>query len=656
MIERSEDAADLVGVAAKRTNLFTELKRRKVFRVAVVYAATAFVILQAADIMLPRMGIPDWGVGLVVALAILGFPIALVLAWALELTPDGIKRTEAAPAAQAEQGPAPALLGKRTVFVAALLVVLGVGLSAGWLLKPGAPVAIEPVAGPATVPAGIDEGRRPEMMPTAERESIAVLPFVNMSPDPENAYFADGISEELLNILAGVEGLKVASRTSAFSFKGSNTPIPEIARQLGVRHVLEGSVRKQGNQVRITAQLIEAGDDAHLWSERYDRELDDIFQVQEEIAQAITLALEDILGTRQVAVEAPTRDMEAYQRYLHGRSRFYQRAELDQAIEDFRFALERDPDFAEAWAFLAATYWMQGSAGYPTTHDRTEIARLAGPAADRAIALNAGIPIGLAVKGQIVADSGISGAVAQGIDLLERAAALPSPDTTPKLWLALLWLELGYAERALPLLESARQLDPLVGINSGVLGIAHAIEGRRAEAERLAVEAVALDGLDFWGLLLATDRVHDGDRAGATELAAAMLSQLEGGFESERRSASALLQALQDPSARMALLHSLETRDWEGEGTDRDLYIPSLMFERGERAFETAQTQVNRPWAILMSAWLPAMQWLREDPRYLQLMDRRGRVEYWDSYGYPRGCLPVDDPAGRRLDCGGDES
>jgi TolB-like protein len=632
---------------------FAELKRRKVFRVAVVYAATAFVVLQAADIMLPRMGIPDWGVGLVVALAVLGFPIALVLAWALELTPDGLKRTESAPAAQAGQGPAPALLGKRTVFVAALLVVLGVGLSAGWLLKPGAPGPVEPAAviepGLATVPAGTDDRRQPETMPTAERESIAVLPFVNMSPDPENAYFADGISEELLNILAGIDGLKVASRTSAFSFKGSNTPIPEIARQLGVRHILEGSVRKQGNQVRITAQLIEAGDDAHLWSERYDRDLDDIFQVQEEIAQAITVALEDILGTRQVAVEAPTRDMEAYQRYLHGRSRFYQRIELDQAIEDFRFAVERDPDFAEAWAFLAATYWMQGNAGYPTVHDRTEMTRLAGLAADRAMALNAGMAVGLAVKGQIVADSGVPGAVAQGIDLLERAAALPSPDTTPKLWLALLWLELGYAERALPLLESARQLEPLVGINSGVLAIAHAIEGRRAEAERLAVEAVALDGLNYWGNLLVTDRIHDGDATGAAELVAAMASQLEDGFEFERRNASALLQTLQDPSGRAAYLHSREIQFREQGGGDS--LTVSLMFARGELAFEAAQTQVNRPWSILMSAWLPAMQWLREDPRYFQLMERRGRVEYWDSYGYPRGCRPIDEPAGRRLEC-----
>jgi TolB-like protein len=598
--------------------------------------------------------VPEWGLSLVVALIVLGFPIALVLGWALELTPEGIRRTEAAPE-QAEPGATPPLLGKRTVLVSALLVAVGVGLSAGWLLKSNTLEPVGPAAvagsGDARVPAQGDVQQPPETINPAEIESIAVLPFVNMSPDPGNAYFADGISEELLNILAGIEGLKVASRTSAFSFKGSNTPIPEIARQLGVRHVLEGSVRKQGNRVRITAQLIQAGDDAHLWSERYDRDLDDIFQVQEDIAQAITVALEDILGTRQVAVEAPTRNLDAYQRYLHGRSRFYQRAELDQAIEDFRFAVDRDPDFAEAWAFLAATYWMQGSAGYPTDYDRAEMARLAGPAADRAMALNAGIPIGVAVKGQIVTDSGTPGAVAEGIRLLERAAALAAPDTTPRLWLALLWLELGYAERALPLLQSARQADPLVGINSGVLGIAYAIEGRRAEAERLALEAVALDGLDFWGNLLATDRLHDGDLAGATELVAAMLSRLQDGFESESHVAAALLQALQDPSARMAHLHSLETRNWDGEGEDGDFFSASLMFERGERAFETARTRVNRPWAIVMSAWLPAMEWLREDPRYFQSMESRGRVEYWDSYGYPRGCRPVDEPEGRRLDC-----
>jgi hypothetical protein len=262
------------------------------------------------------------------------------------------------------------------------------------------------------------------------------------------------------------------------------------------------------------------------------------------------------------------------------------------------------------------------------------------------MALNSGIPIGLAVKGQIVTDSGNPGAVAEGIRLLERAVALPAPDTTPRLWLALLWLELGHAERALPLLETARRLDPLLGINSGVLGIAHAIEGRRAEAERLALEAVALSGLPFWGTIVVVDRVHDQDTAGATELVAAMQNRLGDAFEIDRREASALLQLMKEPSRRMAYLDSWsqERGHYFGENV-------SLMFERGDRAFEAAQTQVNRPWAILMSAWLPAMQWLREDPRYFQLMERRGRVEYWDSYGYPRGCRPVDDPAGRRLSC-----
>jgi TolB-like protein len=633
------------------SSLFAELKRRKVVRVAVVYAATAFAVLQAADIMLPQMNVPEWAMGLFVAFVVLGFPIALVLGWALEVTPDGIRRTEPAPA-QIEQGPAPALLGKRTLIVAGLLVVLGIGLSAGWLLKPGAPGPVEPAAviepGLATVPAGTDDERPPKSMPAAERESIAVLPFVNMSPDPENAFFADGISEELLNILAGIEGLKVASRTSAFSFKGSNTPIPEIARQLGVRHILEGSVRKQGNQVRITAQLIEAGDDAHLWSERYDRDLDDIFQVQEEIAGAITIALQDILGAKQVKVDAPTADMAAYQRYLHGRSRFYQRFELDQAVEDLRFAVERDPQFAEAWALLAATYWVIGNTGYATEHVRSDMARLAGPAVDQAMALKSDMPIVVALKGRLIIDSDAPDRVAEGIRLMERAVALPAPDTTPKLWLALLWLELGYVDRALPLLESARRQDPLVGVNLGVLGTVQAVEGRHADAVALVLQAVELDGLAVWGNQLATDRFHAGDRPGAAELIAAMLPLFSDRFESDRVRATGLLEALRDPAREQDYLQKELASN---RLADTFALSASLMFDRGASAFKLIETGRSKTWVIINSAWLPAMQWLREDPRYFRMMERNGRVEYWDSFGYPRGCSPVDGPDGRHLSC-----
>jgi TolB-like protein len=475
-----------------------------------------------------------------------------------------------------------------------------------------------------------------------------VLPFVNMSSDPDNEFFADGISEELLNILAGINGLKVASRTSAFSFKGKDTSIPEIARQLDVHHVLEGSVRKQGNRVKITAQLIEAGSDAHLWTQTYQRDLDDIFLVQEEIAIAITTALKDILGAREVKVDAPTADMAAYQRYLHGRSRFYQRFELDQALEDLRFAVERDPQFADAWAFLAATYWLIGNTGYATEHVRSDMARLAGPAVDQAMALRSDMPIVLALKGRLIIDSDAPDRVADGIQLMERALALPGPDTTPRLWLALVWLELGYVDRALPLLESARRQDPLVGINHGALGTVHAIGGRREQAIALVLQAVELDGLPAWGNQLATDLLYADDRARAVELIAATLPLFSDRFAADREQASRLLEALRDPAREQDYLQSQLAAD---RLADIFALSASLMFERGASAFELVKTGRANAWAIINSAWLPAMRWLREDPRYFQLMQARGRVEYWDDHGYPRGCRPVDGPDGRHLAC-----
>jgi TolB-like protein len=346
-------------------SLFAELKRRKVIRVAVVYAATAFAVLQAADIMLPQMNVPEWAMGLLVAFVVFGFPIALVLAWALEVTPEGIRVTEAVPEVQAA---APALLGKRTVLASALLVAVGLGLGAGWFLKPAGPGLQETTVAPvAEAP--------PSAAATGAAEpadnTIAVLPFLNMSPDPANAFFADGISEELLNILVGVEGLKVASRTSSFSFKGKDTPIPEIARQLGVRHILEGSVRRQDNRVRITAQLIETDSDTHLWSETFERDLVDIFRVQEEIARAITTALEDVLGVRKVSVATPTADLEAYERFLRGRTRFYQRVGLDEAVADLEFAVERDPGLRRGMGVSRRGQRRAfGNGGYPTELDR----------------------------------------------------------------------------------------------------------------------------------------------------------------------------------------------------------------------------------------------------------------------------------------------
>jgi adenylate cyclase len=285
-------------------SLFQEFKRRKVFRVAVVYAATAFVVLQAADIILPHLGVPGWAMGFLVVVVLLGFPIALVLAWALEVTPDGVKRTGVAPK-EPEEG-TPSLLGTRTLVVAGLLVAVGVGLSAGWVLKPGAgagPVAEAESAGAVDV-----------------RPSIAVLPFDNLSPDPEQGYFADGLTEEILNALAALPNLLVTARTSSFYYKDRNVPVDEIAARLGVEHVLEGSVRRSGEQMRVTAQLIRAGDGFHLWSSTFDRPVHDAFTVQTDVATQVASALGILLDERERGrmEAAGVRDPEAYALYARG--------------------------------------------------------------------------------------------------------------------------------------------------------------------------------------------------------------------------------------------------------------------------------------------------------------------------------------------------
>ena len=431
-------------------NLFTELKRRKVFRVAVVYAATAFVILQVADIMLPSLGVPGWALSLIVVLVILGFPIALVLAWALELRPDGeVKRTEAAtPEAPATVSP---LLGKRTLLITALLVAVGIGLSAGWLFKPSGKSAAED----GTVAA--------EAVSTP---SVAVLPFVNMSGNADNEYFSDGLTETLLHKLAQVAGLKVAARTSSFAFKGRNIDVREIADALNVAHVLEGSVQRAGDRVRITAQLIQADDGYHLWSDVFDRNLDDIFAVQDDIAVQVATALRgSLLDESAVADDGGTKNTEAYDWYLRGRDALYDRdaERLDDAVNAMRRAIALDPGFALAWAGLSEALAEQARFTGRTFEVREagevlESARTAVRLAPDNVQVRAYLADVLMEAGAMAAgDWDVAGAREQ----LERAMAI-DPDNARALSMMsqLLWYEARSTE-ALDYAERAMAIDPL---------------------------------------------------------------------------------------------------------------------------------------------------------------------------------------------------
>jgi len=311
---------------------FTELKRRNVYKVAVAYAVVAWLLIQVATQVFPFFEVPNWAVRLVVLLIVIGFPIALVIAWAFELTPEGLKRTEVADAA-----PAPRSRSRAWIYV----VLIAGALSAG-LFFLGRFTASTKQSLPAEVPS----------------KSIAVLPFDNLSSDKENAYFASGIQDEIITRLAKIADLKVISRTSTQQYQSKPGNLAEIAKQLGVANILEGSVQKAADQVRVNVQLIQVASDSHLWADTYDRKLVDIFVVESEVAKAIADALQAKLtgGEQQALAVKPTNNSEAYDAYLRGLAlevRASSPTDSEKVVGFYERAVQLDPAFALAWARLS---------------------------------------------------------------------------------------------------------------------------------------------------------------------------------------------------------------------------------------------------------------------------------------------------------------
>jgi TolB-like protein len=338
---------------------YSELKRRRVFRVATVYAAAGFVVWQAADIAFPALGLPEWLMTAAVALTLLGFPVAIALAWAFDMTPDGVVRTEPQGAGAAAAGPVPALLGRRAAVLSGALILLGVGLGAGWVLKPVG------IAGPGSL--------RPAT--TVMDRSIAVLPFADLSEARDQRWFAEGLAEEILTSLARLPELRVIGRNSSFLFTDGATDDQHIAGNLGVAHLVKGSVRRVGGQLRVTAQLVRAADGVQLWSESYDRRDDDLLHVQRDVAEKVAAALDVLLDDdrRERMFAAGTRNVEAFEAFVRGREIHIAvhgedrtRTLADAGIWLGR-AMELDPGFARP-ALLSADRWahqvMDGPGGW----------------------------------------------------------------------------------------------------------------------------------------------------------------------------------------------------------------------------------------------------------------------------------------------------
>jgi len=332
-------------------SIFNELKRRNVFKVGIAYVIVAWLVAQVLQLVFESFGTPVWAIKSVLVLLATGLPFALFFAWAFELTPDGLKREQDV---DRSQPPAPQTGSKLNLMITVVLVLALAYFAYDKFVLSGEREAALVEATTQTVTEQVISAEEP-----GESDiSIAVLPFVNMSSDPEQEYFSDGISEELLNVLAKIDSLKVAARTSSFSFKGQNKPVGEIAQVLGVDHILEGSVRKSGNQIRVTAQLIRVSDGFHMWSETYDRELVNIFAIQDEITEAIVSELRVELNVQTQIASTTTDNPEAYQEYLQGRYFWNLRTvqDLYLAVEHFERATQLDPTYADSWTGLGEAW------------------------------------------------------------------------------------------------------------------------------------------------------------------------------------------------------------------------------------------------------------------------------------------------------------
>lgn len=486
-------------------SFFNELSRRNIFRFAGVYAVVGWLIIQLGIALEGTLNLPDWFDTLVTTLVLIGFPIAILFAWAFELTPDGMKRTESVAPDES--------ITSQTSRKLDFAILGGLAIVGGLL-------AFQTFSPRTSSHAAITASQ-------ASDASIAVLPFVNLSSDPDQEYFSDGISEELLNLFAKIPNLHVTSRSSAFAFKGKDINIPEVAAQLGVAHVLEGSVRKSGTRLRITAQLIEAESDKHLWSETYDRELDDIFAVQDEISAAIVMALQGILGVEGETIAAPaatrTVNAEAYQAFLRGNAISVQRTGPAKraAQVEYRKAIELDPNYAPAYAMLAGTYSSlnkrDGGYGDLTLQ---EIEENAEPLLEKALSLDPDLAVTHAEIGRLRIDQG---RYEEALASLEKAIALNPNDAQTYNDLAIYYQSTGEVDKILDVLGKAYRLDPLDTRSATNLSLIMVFRGELDRAEAIARNVVLLAPTAAYRRLsdIAFER---GDEAAAIDH---MLSSLE---------------------------------------------------------------------------------------------------------------------------------
>ncbi|MDX1571904.1 MAG: hypothetical protein R3200_15590 [Xanthomonadales bacterium] len=494
---------DLLGMS-----FWAELRRRNVFRMAILYIVSGWLILQVADLLFDLMGVPDWALRMVLALLIVGLPVALAFSWLYELTPEGLKRESQVPRDQSITPHTGRKLNHITLVVGLVAIAL---VSYQQFFRP---------PGPST-PAGESAPAQNAAVTTdAAPASIAVLPFANLSGSDENEYFSDGLTETLLHGLAKIPDLQVAARTSSFAFKGKDSDIREIAGALGVAHVLEGSVQRSGDRVRITAQLIRASDGFHVWTENFDRTLDDIFAIQDEIAAEVGRALSVSLGLNieqnaESLVDAGTTDLSAYDLFLRALSEIAVGSfgSLQQAEQLLKQALSEDPGFIDAKTQLGIVYGLQARTGMLSSDEANQRAMalfdqvLAARPDDITARTNQ-----LMIQAIRDFESGNTGILPELLENLRALIDREPNNTEPRKWLATVLRRTGQESEALAEIQQLLELDPLNTAFINDLGdVYHDLDEFHAASEALRRSLEIEPGQSSTEARLAHFATHTGD-------------------------------------------------------------------------------------------------------------------------------------------------
>lgn len=589
-------------------------------RVGVLYLVATWLLLQLTDVLSSLLPVPESTGSLVFLLLVLGFIPVVIFAWVYEMTPDGLKREVDVDRSQSVVQDT----GKKINTVIVVLLVLAIG---GLVADRLIPELSDDTKGANDVPIEVAEESLPANELVNDR-SIAVLPFADLSPGQDQRYFIDGLSEELLNLLVRVDELRVASRTSSFAYRGSTLGIPEISRALKVGHILEGSVRKDGDRIRITAQLIEAGTDTHVWSENFDSEFVDIFAIQDEIANAIVNALTGELGMdgeKAVTVEVATENVGAYELYLTARELFIRRDQLSESIRLFREAIELDPNFARAWEGLAAVEAII----YDYVYDGIDHFPLAKEAAETAISLNPDSSLALAVLGSLASD--------REYDLLRAAeyydAAIEKDPNIAStwLWIGLDLMTVGYLDDAMAAFEKCIDIDPGYQNCRQHLSRAHMYIGDMETAHRIHDET--LEHLFYAGsMALVSDYVRSGHRNLALLIADISLG-------SDGAPVIEWIRAIENPdgdhSAGFARL-----KDWEARtDTGRTIATEPILL----LTFRAYDEMATEPLLARFALWHPDGDEFRTTPQFKAIIRKVGVYEYWQTRGFPPQCKPVGD-------------